>query len=111
MKWVTRAGANVDRIAYPWLIKKLVDSQAEFLFVSADMVKEVAEKADPNSTLIRVWYRGSLNQGEEESSSSRRSSPQGNLNPPCFVRRVPLPTLFSPFPCHGRSCVLDTRIV
>ncbi len=44
MKWVTRAGANVDRIACPWLIKKFVDSQAEFLFVPADMVKEIAEK-------------------------------------------------------------------
>src|ERR1700674_4262556 len=44
MKWVTRAGANVDRIACPWLIKKFVDSQAEFLFVPADMVKDVAEK-------------------------------------------------------------------
>ena len=44
MKWVTRAGAMVDRIACPWLIKKFVDSQAEFLFVPAAMVKEVAEK-------------------------------------------------------------------
>ncbi len=44
MKWVTRAGANVDRIACPWLIKKFVDSHAEFLFVPAALVKEVAEK-------------------------------------------------------------------
>ncbi len=44
MKWVTRAGANVDRIACPWLIKKFVDSQAEFLFVPSNMVKEVAER-------------------------------------------------------------------
>jgi hypothetical protein len=44
MKWVTRAGAMVDRIACPWLISKFVDSQAEFMFVPADMVKEVAEK-------------------------------------------------------------------
>ena len=34
----------VDRIACPWLIRKFVDSQAEFLFVPADMVKEVAER-------------------------------------------------------------------
>ncbi len=44
MKWITRAGANVDRIACPWLVRKFVDSQAEFLFVSAGIVKEVAEK-------------------------------------------------------------------
>jgi len=43
LKWVTRSGAVVDRIACPWLIKKFVDSQAEFLFVPAATVKEVAE--------------------------------------------------------------------
>ena len=43
MKWITRSGANVDRIACPWLIRKFVDSEAQFLFVPADMVKEIAE--------------------------------------------------------------------
>lgn len=42
MKWVTRSNAHVDRIACPWLIRRFVDSQAEFLFVPASMVKEVA---------------------------------------------------------------------
>ena len=44
MKWVTREGAKVDRIACPWLIKKFVDPNAEFLFVSADKVIEVAKQ-------------------------------------------------------------------
>ncbi len=44
MKWVTRAGATVDRIACPWLIKKFVDSEAEFLFVPVDVVREVAKR-------------------------------------------------------------------
>jgi hypothetical protein len=30
MKWITRANANVDRVACPWLIKRFVDSEAEF---------------------------------------------------------------------------------
>lgn len=48
-KWVTREKAKVDRIACPWLIKKFVDPAAEFLFVPADQVKEVAarENATP----------------------------------------------------------------
>jgi hypothetical protein len=33
MKWVTRAKARVDRIACPWLIRRFVDKEAEFLFV------------------------------------------------------------------------------
>jgi hypothetical protein len=35
MKWVTRKNANVDRIACPWLIRRFVDKDAEFLFVPA----------------------------------------------------------------------------
>jgi len=44
MKWVTRERVKVDRVACPWLIKKFVDSEAEFLFVPAEQVLEVAER-------------------------------------------------------------------
>lgn len=44
MKWVTRKNANVDRIACPWLIRRFVDPDAEFLFVSAEEVSAVAER-------------------------------------------------------------------
>ena len=44
MKWVTREKAKVDRIACPWLIRKFVDQNAEFLFVPADKVKETAAR-------------------------------------------------------------------
>ena len=44
MKWVTREHAHVDRIACPWLIKRFVDPDAEFLFVPADRVLEVAKE-------------------------------------------------------------------
>jgi hypothetical protein len=43
MKWITRKNANVDRIACPWLIKKFVDPDAEFLYVPAADVMAVAE--------------------------------------------------------------------
>ena len=44
MKWVTREHAMVDRVACPWLIKNFVDKEAEFLFVPAEKVLEVAQK-------------------------------------------------------------------
>jgi hypothetical protein len=44
MKWVTRARPKVDRIACPWLIRKFVDPEAEFLFVPGDQVMAVAER-------------------------------------------------------------------
>ncbi len=44
MKWVTREQVHVDRVACPWLIRKFVDPDAEFLFVPADQVAAVAER-------------------------------------------------------------------
>jgi hypothetical protein len=38
MKWVTRTNPHVDRCSSLWLIKKFVDSEAEFTFVSRDYV-------------------------------------------------------------------------
>jgi hypothetical protein len=36
MKWITREKVKVDRVACPWLIKKFIDPQAEFLFLPGD---------------------------------------------------------------------------
>jgi hypothetical protein len=44
MKWITRERVKVDRVACPWLIKKFVDPEAEFLFVPADKVMEIAKR-------------------------------------------------------------------
>ncbi len=44
MKWVTRSGAKVDRVACPWLIQRFIDSKAQFLFVPADRVAETAQR-------------------------------------------------------------------
>jgi len=49
MKWVTRENANVDRIACPWLIKRFIDPDAEFLFVPRDDVLEVAAREGAQS--------------------------------------------------------------
>jgi hypothetical protein len=49
MKWVTRENANVDRIACPWLIRRFIDPEAEFLFVPRDQVLEVAEREGAHS--------------------------------------------------------------
>jgi hypothetical protein len=49
MKWVTRENANVDRIACPWLIKRFIDPDAEFLFVPRDEVLEVAARESAHS--------------------------------------------------------------
>jgi hypothetical protein len=44
MRWVTRSHVHVDRVACPWLIRRFVDSEAEFLFVPKCQVAEVAQR-------------------------------------------------------------------
>ena len=44
MKWVTRERPKVDRIACPWLIKRFVDPEAQFLYAPANQVLTVAER-------------------------------------------------------------------
>jgi hypothetical protein len=46
MKWVTRERPKVDRVACPWLIKRFVDPEAEFLYVPGDQVMAVAEREE-----------------------------------------------------------------
>ena len=38
MKWITREKVKVDRVACPWLIRRFIDPEAEFLFVPAEHV-------------------------------------------------------------------------
>ena len=49
MKWVTRERPKTDRIACPWLIKNFIDPDAEFLYVPADQVLDVAEREEAHS--------------------------------------------------------------
>jgi len=42
MKWITREKVKVDRVACPWLIKKFIDPQAEFIFAPVNKVTDEA---------------------------------------------------------------------
>ena len=46
MRFVTRKNAAVDRIACPWLIRRFVDADAEFLYVEPADVSRVAAEMD-----------------------------------------------------------------
>lgn len=46
MKWITREHVKVDRVACPWLIRKFVDPDAEFMFVQSDQVMAIARRED-----------------------------------------------------------------
>jgi len=43
MIWITRSHVHVDRVACPWLIRRFVDNQAEFLFVPKNQVEATVQ--------------------------------------------------------------------
>jgi len=43
-RWVTRERPKVDRIACPWLIRRFIDADAEFLYVPKEEVLRVAKE-------------------------------------------------------------------
>ncbi len=44
MKWVTRSHVHVDRVACPWLIRRFIDSEAEFIFVPKSQIDEIVHR-------------------------------------------------------------------
>jgi rhodanese-related sulfurtransferase len=44
-KWVTREHPKIDRIACPWLIRRFIDPDAEFIYVPANQVLAVAKQS------------------------------------------------------------------
>jgi len=64
VKWITRKNIQVDRVACPWLIKRFIDPQAEFLFVEEQALLEQAQLQDaipfdaPRIEAIKLNHRG-----------------------------------------------------
>jgi hypothetical protein len=64
MKWITRRDIKVDRVACPWLIKRFVDQQPEFLFVEEKDLLEQAKQQGavpfdaPKVEAIKLNHRG-----------------------------------------------------
>jgi hypothetical protein len=64
MKWITRKDIKVDRVACPWLIKRFIDPQAEFLFVEEKDLVEKAKQENaipfdaPKIEAIKLNHRG-----------------------------------------------------
>ncbi len=45
MKWITREQIRVNRTATCWLVRRFLDSEAEFIFVPADQVESVQSES------------------------------------------------------------------
>jgi rhodanese-related sulfurtransferase len=45
-RWVTRERPKIDRIACPWLIRRFIDPEAEFLYVPTPQVRSIAQERE-----------------------------------------------------------------
>jgi len=44
LRWVTREYVHVDRTACPWLLKRFIDPEAEFIFAPAERIPDIVKK-------------------------------------------------------------------
>lgn len=64
MNWITRKDVKVDRVACPWLIKRFVDPEAEFIFVPEDELLSTAAQLNaipfdaPRLSGVKLNHRG-----------------------------------------------------
>ncbi len=61
MQWVTRQRPKIDRLACPWLIKRFIDQESEFLFAPAAEVQAIATArgAIPFDVPgVELWHAG-----------------------------------------------------
>ena len=64
MRWITRSNVKVDRVACPWLIRRFIDPDAEFIFVPEKDLLKAAGLLDatpfdaPNISEIKLNHRG-----------------------------------------------------
>jgi hypothetical protein len=73
MKWITREKVKVDRVACPWLIRKFVDKDAEFVFVPGEKVMAEAKRLDAIPYDVKDVERCTINQRARASKLSPKA--------------------------------------
>ncbi len=64
MKWITRSNVKVDRVACPWLVRRFIDQEAQFLFVDESQLLETAAREQaipfdaPKLAAVKLNHRG-----------------------------------------------------
>ena len=57
MRWVTRRNAHIDRTGCPWLIRRFIDPDAEFVFVPATTDPAVVDGIPFDMRGVRLGHR------------------------------------------------------
>ena len=93
--WVTRHRPKVDRIACPWLIRRFINPEAQFLFVAPSEVPGVAERfnAIPFDIEDTFWsHRGAECTFDTMIKESALRRNRWTVLPKWCARRIPTTT-------------------
>ncbi|PYB68665.1 chromate resistance protein [Thermoplasma sp. Kam2015] len=85
MKWITRERAMVDRIACPWLIKRFIDPDAEFIYVPPQEVLKRAKELNAVPFDVENVELTHFREGNEERVSFDAFIKKYNLRDPALL--------------------------
>ncbi len=85
MKWITRERAMVDRIACPWLIKRFIDPDAEFIYVPSQEVLKKAKELNAIPFDVEGAELTHYMEGNEERVSFDAIIKKYNLKDPALI--------------------------
>ena len=76
--WVTRQRPKIDRIACPWLIRRFIDRNAQFLFVAPSEVLDLAQlEAGMNLyDAFYRWARDATDEGHDWQTANKKGTSQ-----------------------------------
>jgi len=83
MRWLTRERILIDRVACPWLIRRFIDPQPEFLFVPEPDLRTVAARTGATQMLTlampiyEALYAWALNEDWKEEHRWTYAHPRG----------------------------------
>ena len=121
MKWITRERVKVDRVACPWLIKKFVDKDAEFIFVPADKVSDEAKRLDAIPYDVKNSSSAITGKSVRLQQSSKNTDSRAIRRLSCLGKSstAPIPTIRSTISLKDRGskrsprdfAISDTRTI
>ena len=95
-KWVTRERPKIDRIACPWLIRRFIDPNAEFIYVPKDQVLAVAKRRALFPTTSTGWnsrMKASAARSTPSCASTKSKIARSTISQPSSAAPTPRGTI------------------
>jgi hypothetical protein len=105
MKWVTTANVHFDRVASPWLIKRFIDTKAEFFFVARGQ----EDKRPADAIPIAIPGTAKLGPHDKDGPTFLKLLREYKLNDPALERMARVVDKGVKFVLEGYRPPIDDR--